>query len=87
MEVSTALKHHCFMKFFLWSFALLISISTFAQKSRKSTSSVYYPGKEWEKKKPATVGMDSALAFFWSRTVWGGDRTTERPGRSVRHHH
>ncbi|HRF35307.1 MAG TPA: hypothetical protein PLM56_17510 [Cyclobacteriaceae bacterium] len=45
------------MKHFLPFTILIISISTFAQKP-KQTAAVYYPGKEWQKKKnPAFAGV------------------------------
>jgi len=42
---------------------ILIAPSCFAQKAKNSSSSpaVYYPDKEWKKKKPADAGMDSSL--------------------------
>lgn len=42
---------------------ILIAPSCFAQKAKNSSNSpaVYYPDKEWKKKKPADAGMDSSL--------------------------
>ena len=55
------MKNFFLLLILLISISISISISTFAQKPKRVTLSVYYPGKEWQKKKPVEVGFDSVL--------------------------
>jgi CubicO group peptidase (beta-lactamase class C family) len=50
-------------RFRLLSLLLLCAFTAFAQKAQKQASAIYYPGKTWEKRTPASQGLnDQKLA-------------------------